>query len=116
MPSWPTYRQTVVYWGSPVPDGYGGFTFAEAVEKTVRYEQKQELYTDENMEQKAAKAIVFSAEAFDLGGFVFEGSFVDLDSDTSNPVTCGAFEIVHREKIPSVKGTKFIYVSYLGAR
>jgi len=35
-------RQTAVYWGSPVNDGYGGKTFAAPVEVQCRWMIKQE--------------------------------------------------------------------------
>ena len=45
-------NQTAVYWGSPSYDGYSKRTFATPVEVSVRWEDKQELFTDSQGKEK----------------------------------------------------------------
>ena len=54
-----TCTQTAVYWGTPVDDGYGGRTFADPVEISCRWEDKNQKLTASNGEEFISRSRVF---------------------------------------------------------
>ena len=112
--------QTAVYWGNPVNDGYGQYTYDEPIEISVRWDEKQELvkYDKGNERMCKAKAIVT--------GDYFKGmlALTTLDtlngeySDISDPKEIdGVFEIISYEKIPMVlKDDDFFRTIYIGSK
>jgi hypothetical protein len=98
-------RQTAVYWGNPQSDGSGGRTFDEAVEVSVRWEDKQELFIDASGQEVRSNAVVYVASDLDLGGYLYLGELADLDSsEAADPfVLAGAREIRGWGKTPSLK-------------
>jgi len=96
-------NQTITYWASPAPDGYGGYTY-DAPEAIVgRWEDKQELFIDKAGKEVKSNAIVYLGQDVDLGGFLALGTHID--SADVNPVdTIGAREIRSVEKSPDVRG------------
>ena len=116
--------QTAVYWGNPVPDGFGGFTFDEPVEIKCRWEDKIRTFTNLNGIETASKAMILSPVDLCHQGWVFLGTLEDvytlLDVDSSN-ITInpkdvqGAYEIVAIDKTPLFRSTtKFVKEYYLG--
>jgi hypothetical protein len=108
-------KQTAVYWGSPVASGSGGRTFAEPVELSLRWEQKQELFIDARGQEVRSNAVVFVSQDVSLGTYLFLGDLDDLDSDQEDdPMSVsGAYEIRGFEKIPDRRGTSFLRKVYL---
>ena len=104
------HSQMAVYWGNPQNDGYGGKTFDTPVELRVRWEDKQELFTDAEGREVRSVAVVYSGVDFDLGGFLYLGELDDSGLD-SNPVPSevpSAKEIKQFSKVPNLRGTKFV--------
>lgn len=101
--------QTAVYWSTPASDGYGGRTYAEPVEISARWEQKQELFIDANGQEVRSNAIVFVSADLDLGGLLWLGTLAALDSTEEDfPETIAeAREIRSIEKIPDRSGAGF---------
>lgn len=96
-------KQSGTYWGSPVEDGYGGFTFATPVAINCRWELKQELFIDGKGKEKVSAAIVYLEQDIDLGGYLYLGT-----SAESNPKDVeGSYTIKSFSKIPDIKGTSF---------
>ena len=88
------FGQTAVYWGGPVPDGDGGYTFDDPVEIACRWEDRQESMTDGKGEAFVSRAAVYSATEMVLGGYIYLGTLDDLASDEVNPQTLkSAYEI-----------------------
>jgi len=97
-------KQTATYWGNPVSDGYGGRNFDAPVEIDVRWEDKQELFTDTSGQEKLSRAVVFVGEDVQVGGYLFLGS-----SSAGNPLdVSGAYEIKQFSKIPDLKAENFL--------
>ena len=97
-------KQTATYWGSPVADGIGGYTFALPVMIDCRWLLKQELFIDAKGKEKISAAIVLIPQDIDLGGYLYLGTSV-----ASNPKdVSSSYEIKGFAKIPDIKGTSFL--------
>ena len=113
--------QTCVYWGSPVNDGYGGFTFADPVELLCRWEDKTEVdigwFSSGNPGNAlATKASVLVIQDLDLQGYMYLGTLADLTaSNKTNPLTKAGAYVIHRfDKIPMVRKTdEFVRTAWL---
>ena len=96
--------ETAVYWGSPVSDGYGGMTFADPVEIKVRWDDTNEMVTDEKGDEKLSSARVTPLQDLDLNGKLFLGTLADLDSgEEGDPISIEPriFKIIKFDKIPA---------------
>lgn len=101
--------QTVVYWGSPTPDGYGSFTFDESVELSVRWEDRGELFIDNAGQEVKSFAVVFVGQDVVVGGWFFLGEISDIDSgltDTPQNVP-NARQIRGFRKTPNIDASLF---------
>ena len=74
-------KQTLVYWASPTPDGYGGFTYSDPTEIMGRWEDMQELIKTTDGEEQLSQARVWLMQDVDEGGYLYLGTLDDLDSD-----------------------------------
>ena len=102
-------KQTLVYWGSPVPDGYGGSTFAAAVELSCRWEDKQELFIAPDGKEVLSQSVVYVGQDVGIGGYLYLGVESDLDSDHTNPeIISGAREIRQLGKLPNLRATEYL--------
>lgn len=111
--------QTAVYWGSPVNDGYGNYTFAAAVELAppngIRWEETTEVVTDNNGKEIISKAKILIVQDVEEQGYLYLGSLDDLDSDPVPAEVEGAYEIIRVDKTPLYRATdKFVRTVYLG--
>jgi hypothetical protein len=114
-------KQKAVYWGSPANDGYGGFTYATAVEIDVRWEDAIRNLTHPMGEEVFSKATVLVQQDVDLHGYLFLGTLADLNAMTgitlTNPKTIDtAFEIIAFDKVPDIKARQYVRTVYLGFR
>lgn len=75
-----TLNQTGVYWGNPVTDGRGGFTFDGPTEEDMRWENKQELFITPLGKQELSRAIAYIDRDMDVGGYLFLGTLTDVDA------------------------------------
>lgn len=109
-------RQTAVYWGTPVEDGYGNKTFATAVEISVRWEARNDVIADFAGREVASRARVFTLQDVDEEGWLYLGVLDDLDSNPDDPKqVSGAYEIKRFDKIPRLHSiSEFVRVAYLG--
>ncbi len=93
------YRQDATYWGSPVPDGFGGSTFTAPVAIKCRWEDKAEQFTSITGEIDVSKAIVFVPEPVKVGGYLLLGTSI-----VASPLAVtGAEEIRQIMDIPSLR-------------
>lgn len=114
-------KQTAVYWGGPVNDGYGGRTFDDAVELSpadrngVRWEQREELFIDASGEERRSQAVVYVAQDVETGGYLYLGELADLDSEElSDPLALDdAYEVRSFKKVPNMAGDKWMRKAWL---
>lgn len=110
--------QTAVYWGTPVKDGEGGFTFADAVEIKCHWEDVKEVLTragDKQGQELISKTRVYLTQDVEEQGYLYLGELDDLDSDTSDPRSIdGAHVIVKFNKTAAIRSTSdFLRKAYL---
>lgn len=115
--------ETAVYWGNPVNDGYGGFTYATPVEIDCRWENKTEmdigwLSTGFPGNIRLSKASVLVTEDLDLNGVLWRGTLDTLNGtydDISDPKIISEAYAIHRvDKIPMVfKTDEFVRTVWL---
>ena len=99
-------KQKAVYWGAPVNDGYGGYTYASPVEINCRWINKQQKFVDSNAEEHLSRAIVIVDQDVVVGGKLALTTLADLDS-TQLPENEDSYEIKAVMKSPDFKGTTF---------
>ncbi len=111
------FNQTAVYWGSPEPDGFGGYTFVDPVEVKVRWTVKQEKFLSSQgvgngVEEILSRVVVLAETDVGMNGKMILGTLKDLSSDQL-PETKNALTIMGFEKIPTMKATQFLRKVYL---
>ena len=107
--------QTAVYWGAPIVDGWGAYTFAAPVEISVRWVDKSELFIAGNSKQQVSSAIVLLNQDVDEQGYLFLGNLDDLDSDVEDSPALGTdtYQIKKVQKVPDFRGKSFLYKAWL---
>ena len=102
--------QTAVYWGSPMATGAGGRSFADPVELSVRWEQRQDLFTDGSGQESRSRAVVYVDQDLVESGYLYLGTLANRSSaEEGDPLNVtDAYEIRSVEKIPSVNGNLFV--------
>ena len=103
-------KQTAVYWGGPVNNGFGGFIFDSQypIELDVRWEDKQELFLDGQGQQSLSRAVVYTNIDIDINGYMLLGELTDLNSDGDPQKHEGAMRIMAFSKIPDLKAQNFV--------
>ena len=97
-------KQTITYWAPATPDGYGNRSFASPVSLKGRYEEKLVLFIDETGREARSDAQVLLGQDVLQQGYLYLGLSGAVDPSTVS----GAHEIRGFEKIPSIRGTKFV--------
>lgn len=100
--------QTCTYWGAPLPNGFGGFTFAAPVSLACRWEEIAEQFTNNQGELLVSKAKVYLNVDVHIGGYLFLGSSV-----VSNPTTIASYPIRQFSKIPDLRAVIFERIAFL---
>ena len=71
------YRQAATYWSTPVSDGYGGYTYLIPVPLSVRWEEKQEEFTDPEGKLNLSRAVVYVPVDVSVGGYLLLGDSIE---------------------------------------
>jgi len=107
-------HQTAIYWGAPINNGYGGFTWEEPEEIECRWEDSTKVILTAKGEEETSHAEVQVKQDVDENGMLFLGSLDDLDSDQiDDPVGAGAHRILRFDKVPTIDGLHFYRKVYL---
>jgi hypothetical protein len=109
-------KQVAVYWGNPVNDGEGGFTFDDPVELYCRWEEMKQVVTDNKGVEVSSRAVVYLLQDVDEEGMLYLGRLTDLSSaEEGDPKTVeGAYIIKRFEKTPALGSTTvFVRRAYL---
>jgi len=98
--------QTAVYWALTGVNGYGEPIFAEPVEVSVRWEDKQERYVSRDGSEHTSSSVVYPASELALGGYLYLGTLAVLSSaDEGDPRSVpSAKEIKSVNTSPNLKG------------
>ena len=95
-------NQDVTHWGIAGTDGYGGFTFDTPVLFKGRWEEKQELFINQDAEEKLSNAICYLNDDVSVGDYVALGD----QSLINDPTTITAFRIQNYGKITDLSALK----------
>ena len=107
-------NQKAVYWGAPISDGYGGFSWADPVEIDCRWSDSARVITTHDGSELVCRAEVQVAQDLDEQGMLLLGVLEDLESgDYNDPVNAEAWAIVRFDKVPTIKGDKFFRKAYM---
>lgn len=103
-------KQTAVYWGGPSYGGYSKKTFAAPVEVSIRWEDKQELFTDSQGKEKLSQAVIYLNQDVVVGAFIYLGDLSELgSSEEGDPyLVASAKEIMAFNKLPNVGATQYL--------
>jgi hypothetical protein len=71
-------KQVAVYWGNPVNDGEGGFTFDAPIEILCRWEDKNEIFLSSNGNEEVSKSVVYVLQDLNQEGYLYLGFLDDL--------------------------------------
>jgi len=112
-------NQPAVYWGTPVNDGTGGYTFADAIEIKCRWEDVAELFKDEKGNEVMSKALVTIPQEYPVEneGWLYLGSLDDsvIGDDTNPQDLIDTYQIKKIDKNPVLGSTtEFVIEVYLG--
>jgi len=69
-------NQQVTYWAMTGSDGYGGFTFAAPALLPARWEDKAELFQNDNNEEQVSKAVIYTEVDIETGDYLILGDYV----------------------------------------
>ena len=92
-------NQDVTHWPITGSDGYGGFTFGTPVLLAGRWEQKQELFINQDMEEILSSAVVYLNTDLEIGDYVIEGD----ETTTADPTTLASKRIRGLNKITDLR-------------
>lgn len=103
-------KQIAVFWGNSQSDGYGGRTFDDAVEISVRWSNRQEMFVDTQAREQVSRAVVHTAIDLEVGGYLYLGELADLSSaEEGDPLSIStAYEIRAFSKTPSIRADQFV--------
>lgn len=101
-------NQTITYWAPPAdgnPDEFGDYTYQSAASISGRWEIRDLLFINRVGTEEHSHAIVYTATAVDVDGFLYLGT-----STASDPTSVdGADRIRQVERIWGVKGIDSMY-------
>ena len=117
-------NDTAVYWGNPVNDGKGGFTYDDPVEIDCRWEDMDQIVSDDKGNTFTSRAQVFLTQDVDINGRLYHGTLDDLydldstlessDANLDPADVEGAYYIKRRQKIPTLNDPEnFFYKAFL---
>lgn len=94
------YFQKATYWSSPTQGGFGNITFDAPRVIMVRWEDRIEEFVDLAGSEHKSKAIVYSLEDLEIGGYLMKG-----ESEASDPTSVsGAHKIQRTDTITDLRG------------
>jgi hypothetical protein len=108
--------QTAVYWGNPVSDQEGGYTFDSPIEIACRWEEMEQVVSGKDGNSISSRALVFVLQDLDEEGMLFLGTLDDLDSDQEHdPKSIEGINYIKRfQKTPALNSTTvFLRKAYL---
>lgn len=104
------YSQEATYWGAPVQGGFGGNTFGAPVLIKCRWEDSTEKFMDIYGAERVSKAIVWTYDRLDDGGYLHKGD----QTSVSDPTTLDTSYEIHRsDEIPDLRALMYERRVYL---
>ena len=115
-------KQTAVYWGNPVENGFGGKTFDIPYEIKCLWTSNEILKVFEDGKEIIQVAEILVIDDLQVQGFLYLGYLTDLeeylesDNETINPLYIEkAYEITEKKDVPWVSNpSKFVRTVTVG--
>lgn len=99
--------QDAIYWSDPVPNGLGGWIFANPRTIKVRWEEHVEQVLDAEGNDFTSTAQVYTLEKLKLGGYLKLVTVTDIDPPGPDPTSVsGARAIVKIDSIPDLRALR----------
>jgi hypothetical protein len=95
-------KQNVTHWPLTGSDSYGGFTFGAPTLLQARWEDKQELFIDHNMETVLSNAIAYFDTDVSAGDYLALGDHAT--TPIADPTTIPGYRVRNYGKITDLKG------------
>jgi len=96
-------KQPIVYWGNPVNNGTGGFTYDDPVQIYGRWEELNEVLMGSDGKELVSQARVFLTQEVDEDGCMWLGALTDLDSAPEpNDSSIAALHIIALSRLPAL--------------
>lgn len=104
-------EQTATYWEPGVPDGTGGLDFSSVtpVLITCRWQDKSELFRDQQGREQISNAVVYPDRAVAIRGYLALGDHTGSDDPDDPREVEGAAEIRAIQKSPSLDGSETLH-------
>jgi hypothetical protein len=103
------YTQTATYWAPTTINKFGEQTFETPASISVRWEEKTEMFLDRDTgKELMSKSVVYLKQDVLENGFLYLGTTALQPSAKEK-----AFRIKRFDKIPSLKGNKYIRKAWL---
>lgn len=108
-------KQPIVYWGNPVDNGYGEYTYDDPVQLYGRWEELNEVIMGTNGKEMISQARVFLSQDVDEEGAMWLGLLTDLDSAPSpTDSAVAALHIIATSRLPELgSATMDVFKVYL---
>lgn len=103
--------QDVTHWTLTGSDTYGGFTYSSPVRLDGRWEEKQELFIDENMEQVLSNAIAYLNTDIAPGDYLALGDHAT--TPIADPTTISGYRVRNYGKVTDLKGLNALRKAWL---
>ena len=110
-------KQTAVYWGNPIEDGFGGYDYDDPVEIKCRWSERITVLSNDRAEAIICTSTVLTNSELEEQGVLYLGTLDDLldlnipshDSSDAFPqpkdIDEGAYRIVARKKVYMPRST-----------
>lgn len=131
--------QPAIYWGAPVPDGYGTFLFPDPIQVMVRWDEKATIILDNTGKEVLSKAQILCPNELQVGGMIMLGYLSGIVKEIESPTPTAtptpapvveykspyevneevilAMEIMSRNVTPLFRSKdKFVYTYFLSPR
>ena len=92
-------RQKATYWPPLTSDGFGGLTYGEPVVIACRWQDKADLFRNNEGREMTSSSVVYTDRPLQVTGMIAEGEFT-----ASNPVE-SAKEIRQKGRSPNLRNT-----------
>ena len=112
-------KQTAIYWGNPVNDGYGKMTFDFGREIKCRWEDATRVVETKDGKEVISTSQIHVLENLDNEGLLYLGILEDLSvEEIADPYTIdGVAVILKMDKIPGLNDiTQFVRKVYTSWR
>lgn len=107
-------RQDVTLWPIEGTDGFGGFMFGEPVLRKGRWEDKAELFINQDAEEVLSKSIVYMMDDVESGDYLALGDFASEEVLVLDPGTLsGAFRIRNFSKVTDLSALQSLVKAWL---